>query len=153
EMCRVGIAVDVAHLNDAGIDDVLGIANRPVFASHSNARAVTPHPRCLMDEHIKAIAKQGGVIGVNFYYKQLTGNKSAVVEDVIRHIDHIAAVGGIGCTAIGSDFDGMGLYIEGLETSAGLPLIAERLLRLNYSEADVRRIMFDNLYGYILEFC
>ena len=152
EMCRVGVAPDLAHLNDAGIDDVLSIATRPVFASHSNARALCDQPRCLKDEHIRAIAKQGGVIGVNFYHKQLTEKRTATVEDVIRHIEHICAVGGVGCAAIGSDFDGMGLYIEGLENSAGLPLLAEKLLSLNYSEHDVRAIMFDNLYNYILRY-
>ena len=152
ELCRVGIAVDLAHLNDAGIDDVLSISSRPVFASHSNARALCPHPRCLKDEHIRAIAEQGGVIGVNFYYKQLTEKRTATLSDVVAHIEHIASVGGVNCAAIGSDLDGMGLYIDGLETSAGLPLIAEELLKLNYPEESVRRILFDNLFDYILKF-
>lgn len=153
EMCRVGIAPDLAHLNDRGIDDVLSIADRPVFASHSNARALCDHPRCLKDEHIREIAKKGGVIGVNFYHKQLNDERMARLDDVIDHIEHIASIGGIGCAAIGSDFDGMGLYINGLSSSEGLELIAEALLRRNYTEADVRRIMFDNLYGYIRGYC
>lgn len=152
EMCRLGIAVDLAHLGDPGIDDVLAIATRPVFASHSNARALCSQPRCLRDEHIKAIADQGGVIGVNFYYKQLTDDRTATVDDVIRHIAHVIEIGGVNCAALGSDFDGMNRYIEGLETSAGYPLIAERLLRLGLSEDDVERIMFRNLYEYIREF-
>ncbi|MBR0155960.1 MAG: dipeptidase [Clostridia bacterium] len=152
EMCRIGIAVDLAHLGDLGIDDVLAIATRPVFASHSNARALCGQPRCLRDEHIKAIAAQGGVIGVNFYYKQLTDGRTATVDDVVRHIAHIIEVGGVNCAALGSDFDGMNRYIEGLETSAGYPLIAEKLLRLGLSPAEVERIMFRNLYNYILNF-
>ena len=152
EMCRIGIAVDLAHLGDPGIDDVLAIATRPVFASHSNARALCDQPRCLRDDHIKAIAKQGGVIGVNFYYKQLTDGNVASIDDVVRHIEHIAEIGGVNCAALGSDFDGMGRYIEGLETSAGYPLIAERLLRHGFTEEQVDRIMFRNLYEYILQF-
>lgn len=152
EMCRTGVAVDLAHLNDAGIDDVLSIATRPVFASHSNARALCDHPRCLMDEHIAAIAKQGGVVGVNFFSKQLTGDERAALRDVVRHIEHVASIGGVHAAAIGSDLDGMGKYIPGLETSAGMPLIANELLKLNYSEDDVQAIMFDNLYGYIRQF-
>ena len=81
EMCRIGMAVDLAHLGDAGIDDVLGIAARPVFASHTNARALCSHPRCMKDEHIRAISKQGGVIGVNFYYRQLTDERTAYAEN------------------------------------------------------------------------
>ncbi len=152
EMCRIGVAVDLAHLGDPGIDDVLSIATRPVFASHSNARALCGAPRCLRDEHIKAIAAQGGVIGVNFYHKQLTEEKIATIEDVIRHIAHIVEVGGVNCAALGSDFDGMNRYVEGLETSAGYPLISERLLALGLSEKEVERIMFRNLYEYILQF-
>ncbi|MBQ5487534.1 MAG: dipeptidase, partial [Clostridia bacterium] len=153
EMCRLGVAVDLAHLNDHGIDDVLEIATRPVFASHSNARALCASPRCLKDEHIREIAKRGGVIGVNFFHKQLAEGRMATVGDVVSHIEHIASVGGVNCAALGSDFDGMGTYIEGLSTSAGMPLIANELLRLNYSEHDVKRIMFGNLYDYIIGFC
>ena len=153
EMCRLGVAVDLAHLNDHGIDDVLEIATRPVFASHSNARALCASPRCLKDEHIREIAKRGGVIGVNFFHKQLAEGRMATVGDVVSHIEHIASVGGVSCAALGSDFDGMGTYIEGLSTSAGMPLIANELLRLNYSEHDVKRIMFGNLYDYIIGFC
>ncbi|MBR4636834.1 MAG: dipeptidase [Clostridia bacterium] len=153
EMCRLGVAVDLAHLNDHGIDDVLEIATRPVFASHSNARALCASPRCLKDEHIREIARKGGVIGVNFFHKQLAEGRMATVGDVVAHIEHIASVGGVNCAALGSDFDGMGTYIEGLSTSAGMPLIANELLRLNYSEHDVKRIMFGNLYDYIIGFC
>ena len=153
EMCRIGIAVDLAHLNDHGIDDVLDIATRPVFASHSNARALCDQPRCLRDAHIREISKQGGVVGVNFFHKQLAENRMATLSDVVRHIEHIASVGGVRCAALGSDLDGMGTYIDGLDTSAGMPLIANELLRLGYSEQDVRRIMFFNLYDYIIGFC
>ena len=152
EMCRLGIAVDLSHLGDPGIDDVLAVATRPVFASHTNARALCSAPRCMKDEHIRAVAKQGGVIGVNFYHKQLTDAKNASIDDVIRHIMHIVEIGGVRCAALGSDFDGMNRYIDGLETSAGYPLIAKRLLRLGLSEEEVRAVMFDNLYNYIIKF-
>ncbi len=152
EMCRLGIAVDLAHLGDPGIDDVLEIATRPVFSSHTNARALCDAPRCMKDEHIREIAKRGGVIGVNFYHKQLAEDGMATVDDVIRHLAHYIEVGGVGCAALGSDFDGMNRYIEGLETSAGYPLIAERLLRLGLTDENVYDVMFGNLYRYILEF-
>lgn len=152
EMCRLGIAVDLAHLGDPGIDDVLEIATRPVFSSHTNARALCELPRCMKDEHIKEIAKRGGVIGVNFYHKQLVEGRMSTVDDVIRHLAHYIEVGGIGCAALGSDFDGMNRYIEGLETSAGYPLIAERLIKLGLSEEQISDIMFGNLYRYIINF-
>lgn len=152
EMCKIGIAVDIAHLNDAGIDDVLSIADRPVFASHSNARSLCSHPRCLSDDQIREVAGTGGVIGVNFYHKQLTNEKTARIDDVIRHIEHIAQVGGLDCVALGSDFDGMDKYPEGLSDSTGLPLIADRLVKLGMNDDQVWKIMYGNLANYIIKF-
>lgn len=153
EMCRIGMAVDLAHLGDAGIDDVLSIATRPVFSSHTNARALCSHPRCMKDEHIRAVAKQGGVIGVNFYYKQLTDERTASLDDVVRHIAHFIEVGGVDCVALGSDFDGMNRYIEGLENSGGLPLLAERLSRMGLTDEEIFKIAYGNLARYIVNFC
>ena len=120
EMGKIGMAVDVSHLNDAGIEDVLE-EDVKVFASHSNARSVCDSPRALPDEFIREIAKRGGTVGVNFYYKQLVGEGPARIEDIARHAAHILEVGGEDCLAIGSDFDGMGEYPEGLATPRDLP--------------------------------
>lgn len=128
EMGRIGMAVDVSHLNDAGIEDVLK-EDVKVFASHSNARAVFDSPRALCDEHIREIARRGGTVGVNFYHKQLTGKHRASVHDIALHALHILKVGGPGCLAIGSDFDGMGEYPPGLEDPSGLPLLAREMER------------------------
>ena len=126
EMADLGMAVDVSHLNDAGIDDVLS-EDVKVFASHSNARAVFDSPRSLRDEHIREIAKRGGTVGVNFYYKQLTDARMAHIPDIVRHAEHILEVGGPACLAIGSDFDGMGQYPEGLSDPSMLPALAEEM--------------------------
>lgn len=152
EMCRLGMAIDLAHLGDAGIDDVLSLATRPVFSSHTNARSIHDHPRCMTDEHIKAIAAQGGVIGINFYYKQLTNKKYAEISDILRHIEHVIEIGGIDCCALGSDFDGMGRYPEGLENSSGFPALAEGLRCMGLSEENIEQIMYKNLANYIKNF-
>ena len=107
----------------------------------------------MKDEHISAISKQGGVIGVNFYYRQLTDERTAELDDVIRHIAHFIEIGGIDCVALGSDFDGMNRYIDGLEDSSGLPLIANKLSRMGLSDADIRKIAYGNLARYIMNFC
>lgn len=152
EMGRIGMAVDVSHLSDAGIDDVLRLSSRPPFASHSNARAVFDSPRSLRDEHIRAIAAAGGTIGVNFYNKQLTRRPVACVDDVVRQIEHICAVGGAACCAVGSDFDGMPVYPQGLSDSRGFPLLVDALLRAGFAEADVHAVLYENLRRYILQF-
>lgn len=66
EMERLGMIIDVSHLNDAGIWDVFRYTKKPFVASHSNARALAGHPRNLTDEMIRALAERGGVAGINF---------------------------------------------------------------------------------------
>lgn len=70
-MNEVGMLVDVSHLSEAGFWDVIENTGSPVIASHSNCYSLNPHFRNLTDEQIKAIAKNGGYIGVNFYDKFL----------------------------------------------------------------------------------
>jgi membrane dipeptidase len=61
----LGVMVDVSHLSDAAFEQVRRIARRSFIASHSNCRAVCPHPRNLTDEMIRAVADCGGVLGIN----------------------------------------------------------------------------------------
>ena len=152
EMCALGIAIDVSHLSDKGIEQVLARATRPVFASHSNARSVQEHPRSLSDGLIREIAKQGGTVGINFYYQQLTKNSVATIDDIVRHICCVAEIGGIGCCAIGSDLDGMQQYPKDFQTSRDFPALFEALLKRGFSEADVYRIAYQNLRDYIVQF-
>jgi membrane dipeptidase len=67
EMQRIGMLVDVSHVSDETIDDVLRVATAPIIASHSSARALCDVPRNLSDDHLRAIGKNGGVVMVNFY--------------------------------------------------------------------------------------
>lgn len=152
EMCGLGMAIDVSHLSDRGIEQVLARASRPVFASHSNTRAVHDHPRSLSDELIRAIANQGGTIGVNFYYQQLTKSSEARIDDIVRHICHVVETGGIGCCAIGSDFDGMQQYPRDLRTSRDFPALFDALEKQGFSQEDIYRIAYQNLRDYIVQF-
>lgn len=152
EMCSIGMAIDVSHLSDKGIEQVLERATRPIFASHSNARGVFDHPRSLNDSLIKSIAQQGGTIGVNFYYQQLCKGSHASIADIVRHIEHVAEVGGIGCCAIGSDFDGMQRYPTDLHNSADFPALMEALEEAGFTQAEIYRIAYQNLHDYIVQF-
>lgn len=152
EMGRIGMAVDVSHLNDAGIDDVL-CEDVKVFASHSNARAVYDSPRSHCDEHIKEIARRGGTIGVNFYHKQLTDARYATPDDIARQAAHILEVGGESCLAIGSDFDGMGQYPVGLESPEKLPALAEAFKRAGLSDESIEAACWKNLMRFAKSLC
>ena len=66
EMQRLGMLVDVSHLSDGGFWEVARLAKRPFLASHSNCRALCPHPRNLTDEMLRTLGEKGGVAGLNF---------------------------------------------------------------------------------------
>jgi len=143
-MNDMGMIVDVSHASEEAFWDVMEVSQQPVIASHSNAKAICPHPRNLNDEQIKAIALKGGVIGINFYPPFLSKRGDAGIADIIRHIEYIGGLAGIDCIAFGSDFDGIKSLPQGIEGPQSFPHIIEELLRLNYSEKDVRKICHNN---------
>src|SRR6266581_4195393 len=67
EMNRLGMLVDVSHVSDKTMSDALDVSKAPIFASHSSARALSNVPRNIPDDLLRRIAKNGGVIQVNFY--------------------------------------------------------------------------------------
>jgi len=151
-MNELGIAVDVSHMGDAAIADVLRVARAPVIASHSNCRALCNHRRNLTDEQIRAIAGTGGVIGVNFYSPFLKRGGNASLADVVAHLNHLRAIGGIDCVAIGSDFDGVfGRIPPSLETAAGLPRLREALAAGGFSKRDLRLVFGGNFLRALAE--
>ena len=153
EMDRLGMALDVAHLSDAGINEALSIATRPIFASHSNARAICNHRRSLKDAHIKEIAKAGGIICVNFYPPQLCAlPQNACAADVARHAAYIASLVGPEHVALGSDFDGMNDYPRDLKNQGCLPALAEALRSAGFTENELEDIAYNNLRNYIVQF-
>jgi membrane dipeptidase len=67
EMNRLGMLVDLSHVHENTFYDAIAASNTPVIASHSCARALCDHVRNLKDDQLRALAKNGGVVGVNFY--------------------------------------------------------------------------------------
>lgn len=67
EMNRLGMMVDVSHASDKTFFDVLDVAKAPVIASHSSCRALNDHHRNLTDEMLRAVARNAGVVNINFY--------------------------------------------------------------------------------------
>ena len=152
EMNTIGMAIDVSHLNDAGIEDLLCLSTQPIFASHSNARALCDHPRCLCDDHIRAISQMGGVIGVNFCSTHLTTHPTASLKNVLAHLDHIIQIGGIHAACIGSDFDGIDQCPIDLPNSSAMQKIANGLKDMGYSDKEIYQISYLNLHDYIIQF-
>jgi len=67
EMNRLGMMVDISHVADKTFYDVLEITSAPVIASHSSCRALTNHPRNMTDDMLRALAKNGGVVMINYH--------------------------------------------------------------------------------------
>lgn len=141
---KLGIVIDVSHASDKTFDDVMNITKKPVIASHSNARAVCNHKRNLTDAQIKSIAARGGVIGINLYSDFLVNSGNARLLDIIKHIEHIAALAGTSCIGIGADFDGIDAMPQEITGVENLKDIIETLLRHNYSEDHVKAIAGGN---------
>lgn len=146
EMNRLGILVDVSHLSDPGFWDVIEISTQPIIASHSNARAVCNHRRNLTDEQIKALAKNGGVMGMNFAAAFVKEDGKPTIDDLLDHIDHIVQLVGPEHVGLGSDFDGIGATPEGLTDVTKMPLITEGLCRRGYSDEHIRLILGGNYF-------
>lgn len=78
EMNRIGMMVDISHVADKTFYDVIAATRAPVIASHSSARALANHPRNMSDDMLRAVAKNGGVVMVNFYDGFLDSRKAAL---------------------------------------------------------------------------
>jgi membrane dipeptidase len=186
EMNRLGMMIDISHVSDKTFYDVIEATRAPVIASHSSVRALSSHPRNMDDDMLKAIAKNGGVVMVNFFdvfldqrkfefekrssaqkgmlEKQFPGDARRVEEELNKwraanapaktplsvlmdHFEHIIKVAGIDHAGIGSDFDGVpftGLP-EGMEDISKLPNITLELMKRGYSDADIKKVLGENL--------
>ena len=144
EMNRLGMLIDVSHISVKGFWDVVECSSDPIAATHSNAKKLCSHPRNLDDDQITAIKNNGGLIGINFYEGFLKDEGRAGIQDIVRHMEYIAALAGCGHLAFGTDFDGIDRLPEGVDGPSCFPAIAEELLRLNYKEEDVYKIFCGN---------
>ena len=144
---ELGILIDVSHLGDKAFWDVMEMASKPVLASHSNCRALCEVSRNLSDEQIRAIAKTGGVIGLNFCADFLRENDEDLsrLEDMIRHLEHLRAAGGIDVCAIGTDFDGIHSKVE-IEDASQMQKLADALEKAGWSEEDIAKVMGENVF-------
>jgi membrane dipeptidase len=144
---RLGILVDLSHLNEAGFWDVAGLSEAPLVATHSNAHALCPASRNLTDAQLDAIRDSNGVAGVNFAITFLREDGLLVPEtpitEIVRHIDYFVERMGIDHVAFGSDFDGAEVPAE-LGGAAGLPKLVDALRGAGYDDEAVAKITYGN---------
>lgn len=142
-MGELGMLVDVSHLSDGGFREVAELAKKPFVASHSNCRALADHPRNLTDEMIRAVADSGGAVGLNFCSAFLAEPPESTAARLAAHARHMADCGGIGCVALGTDFDGIPNDIE-IDGPEKMGLLFDALTREGFSEDDIDRIAYGN---------
>jgi membrane dipeptidase len=144
---RLGILVDLSHLNEAGFWDVQRISDAPLVATHSNAHALCAATRNLTDRQLDAICDSGGVVGVNFAVAFLRedGHNDAAssIGEIVRHIDYLVARMGIDHVAFGSDFDGATIPEE-LGGVAGLPKLVQALRDAGYDDVAIAKLTHEN---------
>ena len=148
-MQELGMIIDVSHLSDAGIFDVLKNTKKPFVASHSNARAVAENPRNLSDEMIKAMAQRGCVAGLNFYSgflrNRTKGEKDfSYLEDVARQALYMLDKGGEDFVGLGSDYDGIDSELE-WKNAQGTYMILETFKKFGLSSRLIDKICSTNV--------
>lgn len=141
------VLIDVSHLNEAGVKDVIKYADK-VIATHSNARAIMDHPRNLYDEQIKAIIDKGGMVNIVFC-PPFIAEGTATYDDLFKHIDHLVKLGAENHIGLGSDFDGITEYVEGLQHAGHYQTFVNALIE-RYGEAFTKRLTHDN---FLERFC
>jgi membrane dipeptidase len=144
---RLGILVDLSHLNEAGFWDVQAISDAPLVATHSNAHALCAASRNLTDRQLDAIRDSGGVVGVNFAvgFLREDGDNGATtaITEIVRHIDYLVARMGVDHVAFGSDFDGATIPEE-LGSVAGLPKLVNALRDAGHDDAAIAKLTHEN---------
>lgn len=143
ELERLGMLIDLSHISDRAFYDVLEETKKPLIASHSNSRRLYCHPRNITDDMYMRLSERRGCVGVTFEPDFLGGGKDAA--EIVRHIEHFCGIDKR-AVGLGSDFDGISRFPEGIEGAASIEKIGEALLRLNYSEEDTEAILFDNFF-------
>ena len=166
EMNQVGMIPDISHVSDKAFYDVLEASSRPIFASHSSCRALTPARRNMTDAMITALAQKNGVININSGAGFVTrepadahlanlrdwddqgydgwgriGIASREVGPLIDHFEHAMELVGAEHVGIGTDFDGVKSLPVGMDHIGMMPIVTDLLLKRGRSEAEVNEVL------------
>jgi len=155
--------IDVSHIHDESFWDVIKITDSPVVASHSCCRALSDHHRNMSNKMLKALAKNGGVIGINYFpgflnaennKKQKKDRAPVNVQTVVDHIEHVIKItGSKNHVGLGSDFDGIFSTPEGLENTGKLANITAELFKRGYKDIDIKKILGGNFLRVFKKVC
>jgi microsomal dipeptidase-like Zn-dependent dipeptidase len=137
--------VDLAHASAKTIDDVLAMATRPVFVSHTGVRGTCDNQRNLSDEQLKGIARTGGVIGIGFWDTAVCGKDAKSIARAIRYAANMIGVDHVG---LGSDFDGA---VATPFDATGLVQITGALIDEGLTDEEIGKIMGRNVLSMLIK--
>src|SRR6266536_31677 len=158
EANRLGMVVDLSHMNREGFFQALEAATAPLLVSHANACGMLDNARNLADDQIKAIADQGGLVGI-LALPERVAKKEATIEDLLKHMDYMIKLVGVEHIALGMDFvkyDGPRTLkdrhhplhkpelVKGFEEIEDLPNLIDGLQKHGYKEEEIALILGGN---------
>ena len=144
------IIVDISHLSDGGVREILKDRKIPAVASHSCCNAIHRDCRNLTDYQLKLIAGCGGAVGVNFYKKFLGG--SGGFKEISAHIKHIIKISGEDTPSFGSDWDGVpegGISVYPCDMTKLLQFLADD----GIPQRIIDKIAYKNFFRVFKEVC
>ena len=154
ELNRMKVVIDLAHMAPKGWWGVMDAAKHPLIVSHTSTRGPPdPSERAMTDDQLKAVASNGGIIGIIAIYSQRVIRSIPDLKAYCDHIEYVAKVAGPEHVGLGPDF---GYYLAGaianddsqlvkdLEDHSKLPGILNELSRRGMSEKEIRMIARDN---------
>ena len=144
---RLGILIDVSHLNEAGFWDVAALSHAPIVATHSNAHALCCATRNLTDRQLDAVRDSDGLVGLNFNcgFLHPEGERGSNLDlgVMVDHLDYLIARLGEERVGFGSDFDGATMP-EGVKDVSLLPNLLDAMRARGYDDTILRKIAYEN---------
>lgn len=170
EMNRLGMMVDISHVSDETMRDVLRVSEAPVVFSHSSARHFVPHKRNVPDDVLTTVGEANGIVMINFVpsfihlptyeWDEELRAVSEVERDswveahprplpdiavVADHVEYVRGLIGVDHVGIGGDFDGIETTPVGLEDVSTFPHLIAELLARGWSDEDAKKVMGLNI--------
>ena len=144
-MEALGIIVDLAHSSAQTVQEVLAMATRPVVVSHTGVAATCPGPRNLTDDQLRAIAANGGLVGIGYWDGAVC---EPTIANIVKAMQHAVQVAGAAHVALGSDFDGA---TRTPFDTRGVAAITDGLLKAGLDQETIARVMGGNTRDFLLQ--
>ena len=141
----IGMIVDIAHCSQQCVTEILTMARRPVVSSHGGVQATCKVNRNLSDEHIRGVAKTGGIIGIGYWDAAICDTSPASIAKAMKHVRDLV---GIDHVALGSDYDGA--TTVRFDTSK-LVQVTQALIDTGFTDDEIRAVMGSNALRVIRE--